>query len=251
MAQTVSTCLTRRSLAAGLALAATPAAVLTAADNAYGQAKRTMPEKSLYERLAGVFTIAAVVDHFSDAVVKNPIPRSPAQRRLALRRPIGAFGSPLRNSMRSQRNLDGPWTSLRSRSVKGVKFWQPSPLTRTRSPPATSRPLSAAEVSGLTISPAPQDRLEKSSRGLSRHLRAWTPPPDNCGPGWNSIAPFLTMRSSTERDRRANSAGRRVITCEEKREPECSHFIEVRILLSYHQSIGVTSPVRKGYARPP
>jgi hemoglobin len=32
-----------------------------------------MPESSLYERLGGVFAIAAVVDHFSDAVVKNPI----------------------------------------------------------------------------------------------------------------------------------------------------------------------------------
>src|SRR6476659_4024386 len=31
------------------------------------------PEKSLYERLGGVYAIAAVVDHFSDAVVKNPI----------------------------------------------------------------------------------------------------------------------------------------------------------------------------------
>ena len=31
------------------------------------------PEKSLYERLGGVFGIAAVVDHFSDAVVQNPI----------------------------------------------------------------------------------------------------------------------------------------------------------------------------------
>ncbi len=30
-------------------------------------------EKSLYERLGGVFAIAAVVDHFSDAVVENPI----------------------------------------------------------------------------------------------------------------------------------------------------------------------------------
>ena len=30
-------------------------------------------EKSLYERLGGVFAIAGVVDHFSDAVVKNPI----------------------------------------------------------------------------------------------------------------------------------------------------------------------------------
>lgn len=32
-----------------------------------------MTDKSLYERLGGVFAIAAVVDHFSDAVVKNPI----------------------------------------------------------------------------------------------------------------------------------------------------------------------------------
>jgi hemoglobin len=32
-----------------------------------------MAESSLYERLGGVFAIAAVVDHFSDAVVKNPI----------------------------------------------------------------------------------------------------------------------------------------------------------------------------------
>jgi len=30
-------------------------------------------EESLYERLGGVFAIAAVVDHFSDAVVTNPI----------------------------------------------------------------------------------------------------------------------------------------------------------------------------------
>ena len=32
-----------------------------------------MSEKSLYDRLGGVFAIAAVVDHFSDAVVQNPI----------------------------------------------------------------------------------------------------------------------------------------------------------------------------------
>lgn len=30
-------------------------------------------EKSLYDRLGGVFAIAAVVDHFSDAVVQNSI----------------------------------------------------------------------------------------------------------------------------------------------------------------------------------
>lgn len=32
-----------------------------------------MGEKSLYERLGGVFAIAAVINHFSDAVVENPI----------------------------------------------------------------------------------------------------------------------------------------------------------------------------------
>ena len=30
-------------------------------------------KKSLYDRLGGVFAIAAVVDHFSDAIVRNPI----------------------------------------------------------------------------------------------------------------------------------------------------------------------------------
>jgi hemoglobin len=32
-----------------------------------------MNESSLYERLGGVFAIAAVIDHFSDAIVQNPI----------------------------------------------------------------------------------------------------------------------------------------------------------------------------------
>ena len=32
-----------------------------------------MAEKTLYERLGGVFAIAAVIDHFSDAVIDNPI----------------------------------------------------------------------------------------------------------------------------------------------------------------------------------
>jgi hypothetical protein len=72
MAQVLSTSITRRSVIGGLALTAAPVA-LAGADNASAQAKQTTPEKSLYERLGGVFAIAAVVDHFSDAVVKNPI----------------------------------------------------------------------------------------------------------------------------------------------------------------------------------
>ena len=70
MAQDIST-ITRRSMVAALALSASPI-TLAGADNAYAQAQTT-PEKSLYERLGGVFAIAAVVDHFSHSVVKNPI----------------------------------------------------------------------------------------------------------------------------------------------------------------------------------
>src|SRR5215207_11692626 len=35
--------------------------------------RQEMTESSLYERLGGAFAIAAVVDHFSEAVVQNPI----------------------------------------------------------------------------------------------------------------------------------------------------------------------------------
>ncbi|MDI1286798.1 MAG: group 1 truncated hemoglobin [Reyranella sp.] len=73
MTRAVSTPMTRRSAAAGLTLTAAAVAVLAGVDGAYAQAQQTMPEKTLYERLGGVFAIAAVVDHFSDAVVKNPI----------------------------------------------------------------------------------------------------------------------------------------------------------------------------------
>jgi hemoglobin len=38
-----------------------------------GEGGRNVPESSLYERLGGAFAIAAVIDHFSDAVVQNPI----------------------------------------------------------------------------------------------------------------------------------------------------------------------------------
>ncbi len=55
-----------------LALAAFLASSLVVADEA-----KTKPapavQKSLYDRLGGVFAIAAVVDHFSDAVVRNPL----------------------------------------------------------------------------------------------------------------------------------------------------------------------------------
>jgi hemoglobin len=73
MTQAVSPSIQRRSVVAGLTLTAASVAILTAAGNACAQTTQTMPEKSLYERLGGVFAIAAVVNRFSDALVKNPI----------------------------------------------------------------------------------------------------------------------------------------------------------------------------------
>jgi len=50
-----------------------------------------MAEASLYERLGGVFAIAAVVDHFSDAVVANPAvgkgSKNPALREWSVNKP--------------------------------------------------------------------------------------------------------------------------------------------------------------------
>ena len=66
MKQSTSMSITRRCVVA--ALAAAPVAALSRAN--YAQAATG---KSLYERVGGVFAIAAVVDHFSDAVVKNPV----------------------------------------------------------------------------------------------------------------------------------------------------------------------------------
>src|SRR6187549_723652 len=73
MTRAISTSITRRSVVAGLTLTAAPVALRSQVQNVSAQPQQTTPEKSLYERLGGVFAIAAVVDHFSDAVVKNLI----------------------------------------------------------------------------------------------------------------------------------------------------------------------------------
>jgi hemoglobin len=70
MAQSGSVPISRRSLVAALALSAAPVAIFAPLDNVRAA---MAAEKSLYERLGGVFAIAAVVDYFSDALIKNPI----------------------------------------------------------------------------------------------------------------------------------------------------------------------------------
>ena len=60
---------TGSSVTKSLAISMTLIALLVAT----GATAAPEAEKSLYERLGGVFAIAAVVDHFSDAIVENPI----------------------------------------------------------------------------------------------------------------------------------------------------------------------------------
>jgi hemoglobin len=60
---------TTNSIAKSLAISTTLIAALVATS----APAAPEAEKSLYERLGGVFAIASVVDHFSDAVVQNPI----------------------------------------------------------------------------------------------------------------------------------------------------------------------------------
>ena len=73
MEHNLSTTITRRRVVAGLAVIAAPAGLIAGAKSLSAQEKKTMADMSLYGRLGGVFAIAAVVDHFSGAVVKNPI----------------------------------------------------------------------------------------------------------------------------------------------------------------------------------
>ena len=65
----------RRTVAKGagaLAGAAAVGLVPAAVEAAEATTQEGTPEPSLYERLGGIFAIAAVVDRFSDAIIENP-----------------------------------------------------------------------------------------------------------------------------------------------------------------------------------
>ena len=131
-------------MVAGLAVTAAPLTVLVRADKANAQSKQAAPEKSLYERLGGVFAIAAVVDHFSDAVVKNPI-----------------VGQKSKNPRLAE------WHTKNLERLPGLKFMRtlwvcnisggPFPYTATK-PGATTLGLEEAHR-GLQISPAEFDEV--------------------------------------------------------------------------------------------
>ena len=170
MTRAVSASITRRSVVAGLTLAAAPVALLSGADNAYAQTKQTAPEKSLYERLGGVFAIAAVVDRFSDAVVKNPI-----------------VGRKSKNPQLRE------WHTKNLGRLPGLKFMRTCGSAMFRVGPSSSRPLSPVRrrlaLRKLTgISGSPPQNLMRSQRSLggpwtspgsrnARRTKSWRPSP--------------------------------------------------------------------------
>jgi hemoglobin len=115
-----------------------------------------MTESSLYERLGGALAIAAVVDHFSDAIVHNPIVGQNSEN-LALRE----------------------WHTNNLGRLPGLKFMRTLWVCNVAGGPqqyaATkpgSTPLGLEEAHReLKISPAESTRSPLSSRGRSTPSR--------------------------------------------------------------------------------
>ena len=132
-----------------------------------------MDEPTLYERLGGIFAIAAVVDSFSDRLLKNPkiVDANPELHEwhtatyhtrmpglkwgrtwwLAMKAggPFQYTGremrdahwdlrSPPKCSTRSPRNWPGPWMTSRYLSARRERSWPPSPRRRARFRPVLS-----------------------------------------------------------------------------------------------------------------
>jgi hypothetical protein len=108
----------------------------------------------LYERLGGVFAIAAVIDHFSDAVIANPglkfmptlwvcnvaarpftfAATKPGSTPLGLEEAHRELRVSPRSSMRSRLSWDAALITSVSPRVKRAKSWRHSRRTRGKSP---------------------------------------------------------------------------------------------------------------------
>jgi hypothetical protein len=136
-----------------------------------------MAEPTLYERLGGIFAIAAVVDNFSDRLLRNPkivdanpelhewhtvtyhtrLPGLKWGRTLWLASlaggPFEYTGREMRDahfdlkshprcSTKSLRNSPTPWMSFRCPSARSKRSWPASPVRRAKLPPVPSPELS-------------------------------------------------------------------------------------------------------------
>ena len=126
-----------------------------------------MSEQSLYERLGGVFAVAAVVDHFSDAIVKNPIVGQ-ASPNPALRE----------------------WHTLQLGRLPGLKFMRTLWVCNVAGGPFTyvgthpGRDEVSLEEAHRRFSISPRRIRRSGSRAGSHARRRWRPRPgEGRGPG--------------------------------------------------------------------
>ena len=130
-----------------------------------------MTEASLYERLGGAFAIAAVVDHFSDAVVRNPITgqgsKDPKLRRMEHRRSGQASRPEVHAHSLGLRHCGRP-PGLREPRNRAVltSAWR-RPIGRSKSLPQSST------NSWLSLG----DRSTTSTCRRRRKGRYWLPSP--------------------------------------------------------------------------
>ena len=119
-----------------------------------------MTESSLYERLGGVFAIAAVVDHFSDALINNPMvgkgSHNPdlhewSTRNLdeAARTEVHAHALGVRRgrgARQVRRDPSRATPSLGSRRLTAI--YRSRPRSSTKSPPNSRAPLTPSTCRG-------------------------------------------------------------------------------------------------------
>ena len=175
---------------------------------------RPMSDKSLYERLGGVFAIAAVVDHFSDAVVRNAVAGQGSDNPALREWHTAELGRlPGLKFMRTLWVCDvagGPFeyvgthrATTRSASRRRIAGWASRPSSSMRSPaswPTRSTTLAfrRRKVRGPGGLLGPQGR---GHRGIDGRRRLITKAARR-SPG----RPWETPRRCSERDRRPASS---------------------------------------------
>ena len=130
-----------------------------------------MTERSLYERLGGAFAIAAVVDHFSDAIVQNPIVGQQSENPQLREWHTNNLGR-LPASSSCARCGSAPWPAAPSNMQlrnQAARLWAWKKLiANSRSPPPSSTRLRPNSGERLTFSRSQNWRKRRYSQPSPR-----------------------------------------------------------------------------------
>ena len=124
-----------------------------------------MTDQSLYERLGGVFAIAAVIDHFSDAVVKNKVAGqgsdNPALREWHTQQLARLPGLKFERTLWVCNVSGGPYTYVGTKPGHDPLAWK-KPIVAWRSTPTNSMPSPVSWRSPWTTSRCRSGRRARS-----------------------------------------------------------------------------------------